>query len=273
PRLRVVIFGWHDALDRHLQNIGRLYEPHGHAVHFVRSDSRQAFWSLGRFESIGEGAAHEVAKAQREDPRPLLFHAFSNAGFWNLSVFLESAMREHKELLFHHIGTVLDSAPGFVDDFGLVVTTRIAAMAFMPGILMRLGRSPRYTHPLLTPLLWVFFGGWYLLSPLTVERMRQSPFIFWRAHTLDAHHPRPLLVIYGVADALVEVEVVEKFLEKSSSRGIPIRFLKLDSGHVRHFLAHRRRYEREVNAFIDWALELRRGGFITNHQAQPFGSG
>ena len=250
-RLRVLVLGWHDATPRHLRAVARLYGADEHVVHPVLSESGRSLTRRGGFEAEGRAHARALARAHELDPRPLLVHSFSNAGFWTLASMLDALGREHPFVLDRHVGTIFDSAPGFDEAMTVQFTARTAPMAFLPGILARLGRTPRHTHPLLTPLLSTFFGAWHLLAPSQIAFMRGALQTVRDAHRATANRAAlPLLSIWGGADRLVEPRYVERFLDRCAADGIPVdRLYFPDSAHVRHLVAHRAAYERAVREF------------------------
>lgn len=130
-------------------------------------------------------------------------------------------------------------------------TARTAPMAFLPGLLARLGRTPRHTHPILTPLLSVFFGAWHVLAPSQIAFMRSALGTVRGAHRAsDRRAALPLLSIWGGADRLVEPRYVEAFVDGAEREGVPVeRLFFADSVHVRHLVAHRAAYERAVRSF------------------------
>ncbi|MBX7190848.1 MAG: TMEM53 family protein [Sandaracinaceae bacterium] len=248
---RILLLGWHDATARHLRAVARLHEPLGHVVHPVLSDSGRALARRGGFAREGLVQARALAAAHAADPRALVVHSFSNAGFWTLAAMLEALEREHPAVLLAHRGTILDSAPGFPEHFGARFTARTAPMAFLPGLLARLGRTPRTKHPLLSPLLGGLFGLWHLSAPRQIAFMRRALRVVRDAHVPHEGPPRPLLAIWGDADELVEARYVEQFLARAEEAGVPVERLHLPgSQHVRHLVAHRAAYEGAVRAFV-----------------------
>lgn len=250
-RLRVLLLGWHDATPRHLRAVARLHTSEGHVVLQVLSGSGRALARRGGFEEEGRVHARALARAHELDPRPLLVHSFSNAGFWTFASILEALARDHPFVIDRHVGTILDSAPGFDSSMTVSFTARTAPMAFLPGLLARIGRPPRHTHPILTPLLSVFFGAWHVLAPSQIAFMRSALGTVRGAHRAnDRRGALPLLGIWGGADRLVEPRYVEAFLDRAEVDGVPVeRLFFADSVHVRHLVAHRAAYEEAVRSF------------------------
>jgi hypothetical protein len=262
--LRVLLLGWHDATPRHLRAVARLYEPHGHVVHPIVTSSGRALSRRGGFADQGRRQAAALARAHELAPRPLLVHSFSNAGFWMFAAILE-ALEEHPFVRDAHVGTVLDSAPGFPEDFDAAFTARTAPMAFLPGLLARAGRTPRHTHRLWSPLLGGFFGLWHLAAPAQIAFMRRALRTVREAHAPRADRTaRPMLAIWGGADRLVAREHVETFLDRCDVEGVPLERLFFEtSEHVRHLVTHRAVYERAVHAFVARVAEPRDQSALT----------
>lgn len=256
PRVRVVILGWHDATERHLRAVARLHEAHGAVTVPIVSGAGRALRSRGGFEREGHAHAAALARAHAERPLPLVFHSFSNAGFWTLSAILDALGREHPAVLDAHRASILDSAPGFPERIGVAFTARTAPMAFLPGLLVRLGRAPAHRHRVLSPLLAAFFGLWHLAAPRQIAFMQSAPARVRAAHRAEGSRPaRPILAIWGGADELVPAAHVEAFLARAEAEGIPTTRLFLPtSGHVRHLVTHRATYDRAVRELLDHVL-------------------
>ncbi len=261
-RLRVLVLGWHDATPRHLRAVARLHTIDGHVVTPVLSGSGRALARRGGFRDEGRMHARALARAHELEPRGLLVHSFSNAGFWTYAAILDALAREHPFVLDAHVGTILDSAPGFAEDMDAAFTARTAPMAFLPGLRRALrGLDPRASaspperepdaHPLLTPLLSLFFGAWHVLAPSQIAFMRSALATVREAHSANADRAAlPLLGIWGGADRLVEPRYVEAFLDRCEADRVPVeRLFFPDSLHVRHLVSHRAAYERAVRDF------------------------
>lgn len=249
--LRVLLLGWHDATPRHLRAVARLYEPLGHVVHAVVTSSGRSLARRGGFAEEGRRQAAALSRAHELSPRPLVVHSFSNAGFWTFAAILE-ALEEHPFVRDAHVGTILDSSPGFPEDFDAAFTARTAPMAFLPGLLARAGRAPRHTHPLWSPVLGGLFGLWHLAAPTQIAFMQRALRVVREAHAPAADRAaRPMLAIWGGADRLVERAHVEAFLERTESSGVPLARLYFEgSDHVRHLVSHRAVYEKAVRGFV-----------------------
>lgn len=234
---RVLIFGWHGSSERNLRAIARSWqaiEPALVCETFVpdtwRAMSRRDGWAL-----IGSELAQRIESAHRADPRPLVIHAFSNAGFWtSLAVLDALAPPTHAALA----AVMIDSAPGFPEQVSARFTSKYAAMAMMPSLLASLGRRPRPRHWLLTPPVRAFLWGWHHVAPDQVAQMETSQ------RRMIAHlRGAPLTLLYGDVDELVPHLYVEAFRDRAVAAGIDVTAERFaGSGHVRHFSGHRSRY-------------------------------
>jgi hypothetical protein len=155
-----VVLGWHDATERHLRAVARMHEARGDRVQLVQSASGGALSRPHGFRDEGRRLAARLARTHEAEPLPLVFHAFSNAGFWTLSSILDALADAHPFTLDAHAATILDSAPGLPESVTASFTARTAPMAFLPGLLVRLGLPPAHRHPWLGPPLQAFFGLW-----------------------------------------------------------------------------------------------------------------
>lgn len=252
---RVVLIGWHGSTERQLRPIDRLHTQRGRVVEVVIPESTRALATPFGFARQGLRLATRLDEMHTRDPRPLVFHSFSNGGFWTLAALVQ-ALAATPSLADAHVLTILDSAPGFPDRVRFTFTARTAPMAFMPGILRALGRPPALHHPWLTPPLTIAFGLWHLASPIQVRFMERARPVL-RAFHRRSGTARPLLALYGGADPLIPIEHVESFLAACESEGIPTeRLFFPTSSHVRHVFAHRDAYMRAVDDAIARASAL-----------------
>jgi pimeloyl-ACP methyl ester carboxylesterase len=248
---RVLVLGWHGSTERNLRAIARVWQSLGAETEtFVpdtwRGMSRRTGWS-----EVGAELASRVAVLHRRDPRPLILHAFSNAGFWTMIAYLEAVESAHPELASAHRMTLIDSAPGFPEKVKARFTAKYASMAMAPALLSVLGRRPRHRHWLLTPPLQLFLGFWHLISPEQVRFMESS-----QARFLSLTAGKPLVVLYGDADELVPHPYVEAFLDRAEKIAPVSRELFPGSGHVRHFSGHRTRYVEVMRAALARSPEI-----------------
>ncbi len=234
---RVLILGWHGSTERQLRAIARWYEARGHEVRTVITPTFRTMGIPGAWPAFGGRLAREVDG----DARPLVIHAFSNAGFWTMSALLDAmpaSVRPAK--------VILDSAPGFPERIPMWITAKFASAAMMPGLLASLGRRPRLFHPLLSPPIAFFFGAWHLVARRQVRFMETG-----QARVIARLRAVPLLAIWSDADALVPAEHVVAFLDRAARAGIGVERLHFtDSAHVRHFVQHRVEYFARLAAFL-----------------------
>lgn len=251
-RARIAMLGWHDATPKHLKAYERIHRAGGHDVVSITTDASRTLLSRGGFEHVGAQLAARLVEAHAREPRLLVFHAFSNAGFWTLAACLKSLEANCPDAFASHRGTIVDSAPGFPERITVEFTARTAPMAFLPGLLGRLGLPASYRHPVASPLLGVFFGLWHLTAPRRIRAMERSSVIVREAHRPKPARPaRPILALWGGADELVAPEHVETFLARCERDGIAVERLFFPrSGHVRHLVTERTRYERAVRTFV-----------------------
>lgn len=241
---RAVVLGWHGSKDRHLRGIARHHASRGADV-IARAP--RTFLAMG----LPRGWEREAAPLAREilgrDPRPLVIHAFSNAGFWSARALLD-ALSDRVPLA----GSILDSAPGFPERPSFLFTAKYAGRAMLPALLEGLRMRPALTHPLLTPPVSAFLGAWHLLARRQVRFMEQS-----QPRMSALHRGRPLLAIYGGSDELVPARYVEAFLDRCAREGVLAERLFFPEGtHVRHLVTHRAEYLEAVDRFLTRALAV-----------------
>lgn len=249
PSPRVLIFGWHGSSERNLRAIARVWQSLGVEAETIVPDTWRGMSRKDGWHRVGAELADRVASLQQRDPRPLVVHAFSNAGFWTMFAFLDAAKTAHPEILSAHVATLIDSAPGFPEKVRARFTAKYAAMAMAPALLAALGRKPRHHHWLLSPPLQLFLGFWHLISPEQVAFMETS-----QARLLSLLQGKPLTALYGDADDLVPFPYVEAFLDRAE-RVMPVhRERFVGSAHVRHFAGHRTRYVAAMRAALEEAV-------------------
>jgi alpha-beta hydrolase superfamily lysophospholipase len=185
------------------------------------------------------------------DDRPIVVHAFSNAGFWTYAAAMRALANDVKggaHVRDRIVALVLDSAPGFPPRLSPDFATRSSAMAMMPLLLRALGRPPALSHPALDAPLRAFMRFWYHLSPVQIREIEES-----LAIVRDTGR-WPVLALCSSADTLVPIEHVEAFVASMRERR-DVRVVRWrDSEHVRHLLVHRHEYLEAMRALIDDVL-------------------
>jgi hypothetical protein len=233
-RGRALILGWHASTERQLRGIARWYEARGFETRTVITPTFRTMGLPGAWRAFGEKLARDV-----DEKRPLVIHAFSNAGFWTMSALLDAMAMPPARV-------IIDSAPGFPEKIPMWMTAKFATAAMMPGLLASLGRRPRSFHPLLTPPIAFFFGAWHLVARRQIAFMQSG-----QQRVIDRLRDVPLLAIWSDADTLVPAEHVGAFLDRAERGGVRVERLHFeDSAHVRHFVQHRAEYFARLEAFV-----------------------
>lgn len=232
---RVLILGWHGSTERQLRAIARWWQARTADVRIVITPTFRTMGRRGSWPAFGQKLARELPS----DARPLVIHAFSNAGFWTMSALLDALPTPPARV-------IVDSAPGFPETIPMWVTAKFATAAMMPGLLASLGRRPRLFHPLISPPVALFFGVWHLIAREQVRFMETG-----QRRVLDRLRGAPLLAIWSDADVLVPAEHVVAFLDRAEREGVRVERLHYtESAHVRHFVQHRAEYFARVEAFV-----------------------
>ncbi len=244
---RALVLGWLGSTPRHLRPVARHLEARGAEVISIVPAALRAMATPGGWAREGARIARELSRLHHEDPRPWVLVSFSNAGFWSATAMLSRLDPSTRDA---HVGTVLDSAPGFPPHVTLAYTARYASRAMMPGLLGALGLRPAHTHPLFTPPVALALSAWHLVAPRAVRFMEGS-----LAAMRDAHHGRAILALHGDADVLVEPAYVEAFCDAARADGLDVeRHLFAGATHVRAMVSHRHAYLRALDAFVDRVL-------------------
>lgn len=247
-RGHAAILGWAGSTERQLRGVARFYrslelEPITVAPAVFRAMALP--WGWWR---EGDALRARLIDAIEREPRPLVVHAFSNAGFWTYAAALRALSRDPRgQRVLDRIGAlVLDSTPGFPPHIRSRFAARSSAMAMMPLLLRALGRPPALSHPILDPPLRAFMRLWTAASPLQIRRMEASLAVVRETGRW------PVLALCSSADRLVPIEHVEAFVATLGDRARTIRWE--DSEHLRHMIVHRQAYFDAIRALSDQAL-------------------
>lgn len=235
-----LVLGWHASTERQLRPIVRWYESRGFVARTVITPTFRAMGVPGAWRAFGV----KVAKTIDRD-RPLVIHAFSNAGFWTMSALLDA-------MPFAPARVIVDSAPGFPEKIPMWITAKFATAAMLPGLLASLGRRPRSFHPILSPPIAMFFGAWHLIARGSIAFMESGQRrVIEKLRPTGHREGVPMLTIWSDADALVPAEHVRAFVDRAEHEGVKIERLHFtDSAHVRHFVQHRAAYFARLEAFV-----------------------
>ena len=229
-----VVLGWHASTERQLRPIARWYETRGFIARTVITPTFRAMGVPGAWRAFGVKLAREIDR-----DRPLVIHAFSNAGFWTLSALLDA-------MSFAPAAVIVDSAPGFPEKIPMWITAKFATAAMLPGLLASLGRRPRSFHPILSPPIAMFFGAWHLVARGSIAFMESG-----QRRVIDKLRGVRMLTIWSDADALIPSAHVRAFVDRAEHEGVKIERLHFtDSAHVRHFVQHRAEYFARLEEFV-----------------------
>lgn len=247
-RGHAVILGWAGSTERQLRGVARFYRSLELAPIVVAPRVFRAMSLPWGWRRQGAALAARLIEAVERSPRPVVVHAFSNAGFWAYAAALRALSRGRRgRRVLDRIGAlVLDSAPGFPPRLEAGFAARYSAMAMMPIVLRALGRPPALSHPMLDAPLRAFMRVWYHVSPLQIRTIEAS-----LALVRDTGR-WPILALCSSADALVDVAYVEAFVATLGERARTVRWD--DSEHVRHMIVHRQAYFDAVRAHVDGAI-------------------
>lgn len=245
PRPLVVMLGWMGSTPKHVDKYAALYlrESVGADVVAVCAPIKAMFGSARRKAELCSrilGAVGELADASSASagagaaPRPLLVHLFSNGGV-SLYRCLAPQLLAHRArtATYNYIGTVWDSAPGY-----MTIASGVRAFSAAIGL-------PQW-------LVCLLMLPWFLCSCCVGE----SPERNWNALL---HDPimLPSLYLFSDADNLISSVYIEQLIAVRRRAGVEITERKFaNSPHVQHLRSSPEGY---VAALDQWMESVLRG--------------
>ncbi|XP_078438715.1 alpha/beta-Hydrolases superfamily protein [Wolffia australiana] len=256
-----VLLGWLGAEQRHLRRYAEMYGSRGmRTVSFVVPVDELAF-DLGRGveEKIGRFAAELAAWVEGGPRRRLLFHTFSNTGWFTYGAILEN-LRSRKDILEKIGGCVVDSgadpeinpqvwAAGF--SAALMKKRRQVALALeevLPGdtaVAEPVGEERDVPELVVLSILEKLFS---FVLKLPDVNQRLSKIISILSHEQP---PCPQLYLYSSADRVIPARSVELFIESQRDKGREVHAHDFRvSPHVDHLRTFPRVYSAKLHDFL-----------------------
>ncbi|KAL3160066.1 hypothetical protein ABBQ38_009781 [Trebouxia sp. C0009 RCD-2024] len=242
----VVICGWLGSNKRYLKRYQDWWTQNGWEPVVFMMPMRGAL-TLGataqeRVEAlVMQLAARKTAWKTPKDFR-LLFHCFSNTGWYTFGAVMEGLLKHAAMLLQHVIGSVVDSAPHAEP------CAKVWASGFATALLPRRASTSEFRQNVYA---WMecFFEQWLKGSPGV--RLQQL------AAVLQKYQTFPQLYIYSESDHVVPHTSVEAFMEGQSKLGRIVSGMRFQSSpHVDHFRNNTLAYTEGLRHFVADALAL-----------------
>ncbi|DBA84896.1 TPA: hypothetical protein ACH3X1_005912 [Trebouxia sp. C0004] len=242
----VVICGWLGSNKRYLKKYQDWWTDNRWEPVLFIVPMRGALTLGATAQELVEALVVQLAerKASWREPREwhLLFHCFSNTGWYTFGAVMEGLLKHAAALLQHVVGSVIDSAPHAQP------CAKVWASGFASALLPRREATNQFRQNVYA---WMecFFEQWLKGSP--GKRLQQL------AAVLQQYQNFPQLYIYSESDHVVPHTSVEDFMEGQSKLGRNVSGMRFQtSPHVDHFRNNTIAYTQGLRQFVADALAL-----------------
>ena len=182
-----------------------------------------------------------LINAKREfqgDGWRLLFHSFSNTGWFCYGAILEGILQRGQEIFSSIAGVVVDSAPH------PTVSPRIWARGLLGAVMPHRDVDKENALQRVSTMLEKFFALYMAGQP--GKRLKEL------AAVLRQEQKFPQLYIYSHKDKVIPSSSVESFMRQQKKLGRMCRALCFeDTPHVDHFRHHQKMYTQQLKRFLN----------------------
>lgn len=230
----VVLLGWNDSKDKHLQKYSDIFTKRNYGTVRVTARSFNTFFRPGtKVKQIG----HNVLKVLDEmhgKERPVFLYSFSNGGCAMFFHIMEALTAPESEYFgqFNVVGSIFDSCPINTD----MDSVKIVQQSVTENI----------SNPVARGVVWyglrMFVPLIILYNPTTkyfMKSMKQSSLMCNQ------------LVLYSKADGFAPYVDIDDFIKVRRSLGVHVVAQCWEtSRHVNHYREHPEEYLKLVNDFV-----------------------
>ena len=237
----VVLCGWLGCKERYLRRYREVYQQLGfHCITF-RMHTRGAF-SLDETAQVQIDALVktpiDAKQAFQGDDWRLLFHSFSNTGWFCYGAILEGILQRGQEIFSSIARVVVDSAPH------PTVNPRNWARRLLGAVMPHRDVDKENALQRVSIMLEKFFALYAAGKP--GKHLQEL------AAVLRQEQKFPQLYIYSHKDKVIPSSSVESFMQQQKKLGRMCRALCFeDSPHVDHFRHHQKMYTQQLMRFLD----------------------
>lgn len=243
----VVICGWLGSNKRYLRRYQDWWSANSWDPVVFLMPIRGALTLGTAAQELVEGLIMQLAERQAawQDPKEwrLLFHCFSNTGWYTFGAVIEGLLTKAVTMMQHVVGSVVDSAPHAQP------CAKVWASGFTSALLPRRDLTNEFRQNVHA---WMecFFEQW--LKGTAGLRLQQL------AAVLQQYQTFPQLYIYSESDHVVPHTSVEAFMEGQSKLGRVVSGMRFQtSPHVDHFRSNTLAYTEGLKRFVADALALK----------------